>query len=83
MCKLIFFQIGKIGAPYITDSNSVELFNVFIFLAEKQTSKVKIPLFKGFVLPSDFQSQAGTLSSPDLLGQDKAALEVAQVQPRR
>ena len=29
----------------MTESNSVELFNVEFFLAEKQTSKVKIPLF--------------------------------------
>ena len=62
VCKWFSFHIGKTGAPYITDSNSVELFNIEFFLGEKQTSKVKIPLFKGFVLPSDFQSQAGTLS---------------------
>ena len=35
MCKLIFFQIGKIGALYITDSNSVEFVNIDFFLVEK------------------------------------------------
>ena len=39
--------------------NSVELFTVKFFLAEKLTSKVKIPLFLGFVLPTHFQKQVG------------------------
>ena len=38
----------------MTDSNSVELFNVEFFLTENQTFKVEISLIKGFVLPSDF-----------------------------
>ena len=39
------FQNGRIGSSYMTESNSVELFNEEFFLGEKQTSKVKIPLF--------------------------------------
>ena len=46
----------------MTLPNSVGLFTVKIFLAEKQTSKVKIPLFWGFLLPSDFPKSGGTLS---------------------
>ncbi len=34
-------------------------FTVEFFLAEKLTSKVKIPLFLGFVLPTHFQKQVG------------------------
>ena len=37
----------------MTESNFVELFNVEFFLTEKLTLKVEIPLFGGFVLPSD------------------------------
>ena len=39
------FQNGRIWNSYMTESNSVEFFNVEMFLAENQTSKVKIPLF--------------------------------------
>ena len=39
------FQNGRIWNSYMTESNSVELFNVEFVLAENQTSKVKIPLF--------------------------------------
>ena len=53
------FQNGGIGSPYMTESNSVELFNEEFFLAEKQTSKVKIPLFRVFVLPSDLPKSGG------------------------
>ena len=43
----------------MTGSNSVELFDVEFFLTEKQTSKVEILLFWGFVLPSDFPKAGG------------------------
>ena len=43
----------------MTDSNSIELFDVEFFLTENQTSKVEISLFKGFVLPSDFPKSGG------------------------
>ena len=43
----------------MTLPNSVGLFTVKFFLAEKQTSKVKIPLFWGFLLPSDFPKSGG------------------------
>ena len=43
----------------MTESNSVELFNVDFVLTEKLTSKVKISLFWGFVLPSDFPKSGG------------------------
>ena len=43
----------------MTDSNSVELFDVEFFLTENQTSKVEILLFWGFVLPSDFPKSGG------------------------
>ena len=43
----------------MTLPNSVGLFTVKNFLAEKQTSKVKIPLFWGFLLPSDFPKSGG------------------------
>ena len=39
------FRNGRIGSSCMTDSNFVELFNEEFFLAEKKTSKVKIPLF--------------------------------------
>ena len=43
----------------MTESNSVELFNVEFFLTEKLTLKVEIPLFWGFVPPSDFPKSGG------------------------
>ena len=43
----------------MTLPNSVELFTEEFFLAENLTSKVKIPLFLGFVLPSDFPKSGG------------------------
>ena len=43
----------------MTESNSVELFNVEFFLTEKLILKVEIPLFEGFVHPSDFPKSAG------------------------
>ena len=43
----------------MTESNSVELFNVEFFLTEKLTLKVEIPLFGGFVLPSDLPKSGG------------------------
>ena len=43
----------------MTESNSVELFNVEFFLTEKLTLKVEIPLFEGFVHPSDFPKSGG------------------------
>ena len=43
----------------MTGSNSVELFDVEFFLTEKQTSKVEILLFWGFVPPTHFQKQVG------------------------
>ena len=43
----------------MTESNSVELFNVEFFLIEKLTLKVEIPLFGGFVPPSDFPKSGG------------------------
>ena len=43
----------------MTESNSVELFNVEFFLTEKLTLKVEIPLFWGFVHPSDFPKSGG------------------------
>ena len=43
----------------MTDSNSVELFNVGFFFNEKLTLKVEIPLFWGFVHPSDFPKSGG------------------------
>ena len=43
----------------MTGSNSIELFDVEFFLTEKQTSKVEILLFWGFVLPSDFPKSGG------------------------
>ena len=54
-----WFQNGRIGSPYMTESNSVELFNVEFFLTEKLTLKVEIPLFWGFVLPSDLPKSGG------------------------
>ena len=57
-----FFKLflnGRIGSPYMTESNSVELFNVEFFLTEKLALKVKIPLFWGFVLPSDLPKSGG------------------------
>ena len=56
---LKLFQNGRIGSPYMTESNSVELFNVEFFLTEKLTLKVEIPLFWGFVLPSDLPKSGG------------------------
>ena len=53
------FQIGKIWRSWMTDSNSIELFDVEFFLTEKQTSKVEILLFWGFVPPTHFQKQVG------------------------
>ena len=43
----------------MTESNSVELFNVEFFLTEKLILKVEIPLFEGFVHPSDFPKSGG------------------------
>ena len=43
----------------MTESNSVELFNVELFLTEKLILKVEIPLFEGFVHPSDFPKSGG------------------------
>ena len=43
----------------MTESNSVELLNVDFFLIEKLTLKVEIPLFGGFVPPSDFPKSGG------------------------
>ena len=43
----------------MTESNSVELLNVEFFLIEKLTLKVEIPLFWGFVHPSDFPKSGG------------------------
>ena len=43
----------------MTESNSVELFNVEFFLTEKLTLKVEIPHFWGFVPPSDFPKSGG------------------------
>ena len=43
----------------MTESNSVELFNVEFVLTEKLTLKVEIPLFGGFVHPSDFPKSGG------------------------
>ena len=43
----------------MTESNSIELFNVEFFLTEKLTLKVEIPLFGGFVPPSDFPKSGG------------------------
>ena len=43
----------------MTESNSVELFNVEFFLTGKLTLKVEIPLFWGFVHPSDFPKSGG------------------------
>ena len=43
----------------MTESNSVELFNVEFFLTEKLTLKVEIPLFEAFVHPSDFPKSGG------------------------
>ena len=56
---LKMFPDGRIWRYWMTLPNSVELFTVEFFLAEKQTSKVKIPLFWGFVLPTHFQKQVG------------------------
>ena len=56
---LKLFQNGKIGSSYMTESNSVELFNVDFCLTEKLTLKVEIPLFGGFVLPSDLPKSGG------------------------
>ena len=53
------FQNGRIGSPYMTESNFVELFNVDFFLTEKLTLKVEIPLFGWFVLPSDLPKSGG------------------------
>ena len=53
------FQNGKIWRSWMTDSNSVELFHVEFFLTEHQTFKVKILLFWGFVLQSDFPKSGG------------------------
>ena len=47
VCKLIFFQIGKIGAPYITDSNSVELFSVDFFWLRNRPPKLKYHFLRG------------------------------------
>ena len=46
----------------MTESNSVELFNVEFFWTEKLTLKVEIPLFWGFVHPSDFPKSGGDWS---------------------
>ena len=54
-----WFQNGRIWNSYMTESNSVELFNVEFFLTEKLTLKVEIPLFEGFVHPSDFPKSGG------------------------
>ena len=51
----------------MTESNSVELFNVEFFWTEKLTLKVEIPLFWGFVPPSDFPKSGG---DPVYWGQD-------------
>ena len=56
---LKMFPDGRIWRYWMTLPNSVELFTVEFFLAEKQTSKVKIPLFWGFLLPSDFPKSGG------------------------
>ena len=53
------FQNGRIWNSYMTESNSVELLNVEFFLIEKLTLKVEIPLFWGFVPPSDFPKSGG------------------------
>ena len=53
------FQNGRIWSSYMTESNSVELFNVEFFLTEKLILKVEIPLFEGFVHPSDFPKSGG------------------------
>ena len=54
-----WFQNGRILNSSMTEPNSIELFNVDFFLAENQASKVKIPLFQGFVPPTHFQKQVG------------------------
>ena len=53
------FQNGRNCSSYMTESNSVELFNVELFLTEKLILKVEIPLFEGFVHPSDFPKSGG------------------------
>ena len=53
------FQNGRIWNSHMTESNSVELFNVEFFWTEKLTLKVEIPLFWGFVPPSDFPKSGG------------------------
>ena len=52
----------------MTESNSVELFNVEFVLTEKLTLKVEIPLFGGFVHPSDFPKSGGdpVYSNPNI-----------------
>ena len=41
-------------SSYMTESNSGKLFGPEFLLTEKLTLKVKIPLFGGFIHPSDF-----------------------------
>ena len=69
---LKMFPDGRIWRYWMTLPNSVELFTVEFFLAEKLTSKVKIPLFWGFVLPTHFQKQVGwgtwlIISNPEMI----------------
>ena len=59
----LFSALVKICNSRIAESNSIKLLLPKFLLAEKMTLKVEIPVFQGLVLPSDFSSQAGTLSS--------------------
>ena len=62
VCERISFEVAKIFNSCMTYSNSIKLLPPKFVLAEKMTLKVEIPVFEGFVHPSDFSSQAGTLS---------------------
>ena len=54
VCERIIFEVAKIFNLRMTYSNSIKLLPPKILSAEKITLKVKIPVFQGFVLPSDF-----------------------------
>ena len=57
VCERHFFEVAKIFSSHMTYSNSIMLLQPKVLLSEKRTLKVEIPVFEGFVLPTNFQKQ--------------------------
>ena len=60
---LIFFKNGRIGSSYMTESNSIELFNVGFFWLRNRPPKLKYHFFRGsFPQPT---SKSKLVGEPD------------------